>query len=151
MVLIKIHLPLTEKLKLTPLLKITLTMTLMTRRSMIMTLMSLRTPTGNYQKVKESSSPMEPSPQRRNQKVNKNLLTQIQEYLVFSNCVDQLLKCCPKCYIVVTGQKKKTTGSMLSVEMICLDGHITHWDSQPIIQSGTKIKFLPLDFLTAQP
>ena len=24
---------------------------------------------------------------------------------------------------------------MLSVEMICLDGHITHWDSQPIIKS----------------
>ena len=29
-------------------------------------------------------------------------------------------------------QKKKTTGSMLSVEMTCLDGHITNWVSQPI-------------------
>ena len=25
-------------------------------------------------------------------------------------------------------QKKETTGSMLSVEMTCVDGHITHWD-----------------------
>ena len=57
-----------------------------------------------------------------------------KKYLVFSNCLDQLLKRCPKCSVVVTGQKKKTTGSMLSVEMICLDGHITHCDSQPIIK-----------------
>ena len=57
-----------------------------------------------------------------------------KKYLVFSNCLDQLLKRCPKCGVVVTSQKKKTTGSMLSVEMICLDGHITHWDSQPIIK-----------------
>ena len=57
-----------------------------------------------------------------------------KKYLVFGNCLDQLLKHCPKCGVVVTGQKKKTTGSMLSVEMICLDGHITYWDSQPIIK-----------------
>ena len=55
-----------------------------------------------------------------------------KKYLVFSNCLDQLLKRCPKCGVVVTGHKKKTTGSMLSVEMICLAGQITHWDSQPI-------------------
>ena len=57
-----------------------------------------------------------------------------KKYLVFSNCLDQLLKRCPKCGVVVTGQKKKTTGSMLSVGMICLDGHITYWDSQPIMK-----------------
>ena len=57
-----------------------------------------------------------------------------KKYLVFSNCLDQLLKRCPKCGVIVTGQKKKTIGSMLSVEMICLDGHITHWDSQPIMK-----------------
>ena len=57
-----------------------------------------------------------------------------KKYLVFGNCLDQLLKRCPKCGVVVTGQKKKTTGSMLSVEMICLDGHITYWDSQPIMK-----------------
>ena len=57
-----------------------------------------------------------------------------KKYLVFGNCLDQLLKHCPKCGVVVTGQKKKTTGSMLSVEMICLHGHITYWDSQPIMK-----------------
>ena len=57
-----------------------------------------------------------------------------KKYLVFGNCLDQLLKRCPKCGVVVTGQKKKTTGSMLSVEMICVDGHITYWDSQPIMK-----------------
>ena len=35
----------------------------------------------------------------------------------------------------MTGQKKKTIVSMLSVEMICLDGHIIHWDYQPIMKS----------------
>ena len=30
--------------------------------------------------------------------------------------------------------KNKTTGSKLTVEMICLDSHTTHWDSQPIIK-----------------
>ena len=57
-----------------------------------------------------------------------------KKYLVFSNCLDQMLKCCPKCGVVVTGHKKKTTGNILSFEMTCLDGHITHWDSQPIIK-----------------
>ena len=57
-----------------------------------------------------------------------------KKYLVFSNCVDQLRNCCPKCGVVVTGHKKKTTGSILSDEMTCLDGHNTHWDSKPIIK-----------------
>ena len=57
-----------------------------------------------------------------------------KKYLVFSNCLDQLRNCCPKCGVVVTGHKKKTTGSILSDEMTCLDGHNTHWDSKPIIK-----------------
>ena len=49
-----------------------------------------------------------------------------KKYFVFSNCLEQLLKRCPKCGVIVTGRKKKTTGSMLSAEMTCLDGHTTH-------------------------
>ena len=76
---------------------------------------------GNECSEGESESEVEPSDSNK-------------KYLVFSNCLDHLLKRCPKCGVVVTGHKKKTTGSMLSVEMTCLDGHITHWDSQPIIK-----------------
>ena len=53
MVLMKIHLPLIQKLKLTPLLKITLTMTLMTRKSMMMTLMMSKDPNWNLPKGKK--------------------------------------------------------------------------------------------------
>ena len=50
---------------------ITLTMTLMTKRSMMMTLMiSLKTQTGTYQMLTKSCFPMEMSPWRENRKVN---------------------------------------------------------------------------------
>ena len=70
---------------------------------------------GNESSEGESEGELEPSDMDK-------------KYLVFSSCLEHLLKRWPKCGVVVTGQKKKTTGSMLSVEMTCLDGHITHWD-----------------------
>ena len=78
-------------------------------------------PDGNESSEEESEGELQPSDADK-------------KYLVLSNCLDQLIKRCSKCGVVVTGKKKKTTKSMLSVEMTCLDGHITHWDSQPIIK-----------------
>lgn len=73
-----------------------------------------------------------------------------KKYLVLSNCLDQLLKCCTKCSVTVTGQKKKTIGSMLTIEMICLDGHINHWDYQPIInrKPSRLASYLNLQFIS---
>lgn len=70
-------------------------------------MMSVRTQTGTYQKVKkillsngnessEGESEYELEPPDTDKK-----------YLVFSNCLDQLLKRCPKCGVAVTGQKKE--------------------------------------------
>ena len=42
-----------------------------------------------------------------------------KKYLVFKSCLDQLLTHCPKCGQVVIDQKRKTIGSMLSVELTC--------------------------------
>ena len=61
-------------------------------------------PDGNESSEEESEDELRPSDTDK-----KNL--------VFSNCLDQLIKHCPKCGVVVTGKKKKTTGSMLSVEL----------------------------------
>ena len=57
-----------------------------------------------------------------------------KKYLVFNSSLDQLLTRCPKCGQVIIDKKRKTTGSMLSVELTCHDGHVTHWDSQPSIR-----------------
>lgn len=35
---------------------------------------------------------------------------------------------------MVIDQKRKTIGSMLSVELTCNDEHVTHWDSHPTIK-----------------
>ena len=78
-------------------------------------------PDGNESSEEESEGEVQPSDTDK-------------KYLVFSNCLDQLIKRCPRCGVVVTSKIKKTTRSMLFVEMTCLDGHIARWDSQPIIK-----------------
>ena len=57
-----------------------------------------------------------------------------QKFILFNSCLDQLLTRCLKCGHVVSSQKKKTVGSMLSVELRCHEGHVTHWDSQATIR-----------------
>ena len=57
-----------------------------------------------------------------------------KKYLVFGSCLNNLLKKCPKCGGVIIDQKRKTTGSMLSVVLICHNGHTELWESQPVIK-----------------
>ena len=51
------------------------------------------------------------------------------KYLVFDSCLNKLLKRCPDCGDVVIQHKRKTIGSMLSIEFTCHSGHTTYWDS----------------------
>ena len=73
-------------------------------------MISIKTQTGTYQIIKkillsngneslegESEGELEPPDTDK-------------KYLVFNNCLDWLFKCCPKCGVVVTGQKKKQLG-----------------------------------------
>ena len=83
--------------------------TLMTRSMMMTSMIIIRTQAGPYIMAKESCSSEEESEGELQPSDTHN------KYLVFSNCLDQLIKRCPKCGVVVTGKKKKTTGSMLSV------------------------------------
>ena len=73
------------------------------------------------------------NPLRKNWTANWNHQKLIR-LIVFNSCFDQLLTRCLKCGHVVSSQKKKTVGSMLSVELTCHQGHVTHWDSQPTIR-----------------
>ena len=42
-----------------------------------------------------------------------------RKFILFNSCLDQLLARCLKCGHVVSSQKKKTVGSMLSLELRC--------------------------------
>ena len=57
-----------------------------------------------------------------------------KKFLVFGSCLNHLLKRCPKCGGVVIEQKRKATGSMLSVKLICHKGHEEVWESQPVVK-----------------
>ena len=60
-----------------------------------------------------------------------------RKLIVFDSCLSKLLKRCPECGDVVVKHDSKTTGSMLTVELTCHSGHITHWDSQPVVRKKT--------------
>ena len=49
------------------------------------------------------------------------------------SCLKHLLKNCPKCGGVIIDQKRKTSGSMLSVVLTCHNGHTELWESQPVM------------------
>ena len=57
-----------------------------------------------------------------------------KKFIVFDSCLTKLLKRCPDCGDVIAQQKSKTIGSMLSIELTCHSGHLTHWESQPVIK-----------------
>ena len=54
-----------------------------------------------------------------------------KKFIVFDSCLSKLLKRCPECGEVIAQCEKKTTGSMLPVQLTCHSGHMINWDSQP--------------------
>lgn len=57
-----------------------------------------------------------------------------KKFLVFDSCLSTLLKRCPECGDVIAQCDRKTTGSMLSVQLTCHSGHMINWDSQPVVK-----------------
>ena len=57
-----------------------------------------------------------------------------KKFLVFDSKLNNLFKRCQECGDVVIEQKRKTVGSMLSIEVTCHSGCKTTWESQPVVK-----------------
>ena len=56
-----------------------------------------------------------------------------RKYVIFKSCIGTLLKYCPDCGAVITERNESASGSMLSIKILCIHGHETLWNSQPLI------------------
>ena len=55
------------------------------------------------------------------------------EFIVFESCLAERLKHCPCSSAVVTESSSSTSGSLLKVKLSCHNGHVTQWNSQPLV------------------
>ena len=72
-----------------------------------------------------------------------------RKFLVFESCLKVLLTFCSKCGSVISESKDTTSGSMLSVKMMCPNNHLTFWNSQPLtnnIAAGNLLSSAPILF-----
>ena len=58
-----------------------------------------------------------------------------RKFLVFEPCLKLLLKFCSKCGGTITESTETTSGSIFSVKMLCVNNHLTSWNSQPLIKN----------------
>ena len=58
-----------------------------------------------------------------------------RKFLVFESCLKLLLKFCSKCGGTIIESTETTSGSMFSVKMLCVNNHLTSWNSQPLIKN----------------
>ena len=58
-----------------------------------------------------------------------------RKFLVFESCLKLLLKFCSKCGGTILESTETTSGSMFSVKMLCVNNHLTTWNSQPLIKN----------------
>ena len=58
-----------------------------------------------------------------------------RKFLVFESCLKLLLNFCSKCGGTILESTETTSGSMLSVKMLCVNNHLTCWNSQPLIKN----------------
>ena len=58
-----------------------------------------------------------------------------QKFLVFESCLKLPLKVCSKCWGTIFESTETTSGSMFSVKMLCVNNHLTCWNSQPLIKN----------------
>lgn len=54
-----------------------------------------------------------------------------QTFIIFQSNLEELLRFCPKCGSVVSDMDKRCYGTQLKYNLICLDGCVTEWFSQP--------------------
>ena len=58
---------------------------------------------------------------------------QTRNFMVNEDRLDELFNLCCTCGLAIIEKKKIVKGSMLSVEAVCIQGHVNKWDSQPSI------------------
>ena len=58
-----------------------------------------------------------------------------RKFLVFESCLKLLLQFCSKCGGTIFESTETTSGSMFSVKMLCVNNHLTCWNSQPLIKN----------------
>ena len=58
-----------------------------------------------------------------------------QKFLVFESCLKLLPKFCSKCGGNIFESTKTTGCNMFSVKMLCVNDHLTCWNSQPLIKN----------------
>ena len=58
-----------------------------------------------------------------------------RKFIVFESCLKLLLTICSICGAAICEWKEKTSGTMLSVTMTCINSHLTCWSSQPLIKN----------------
>ena len=58
-----------------------------------------------------------------------------RKFIVFESCLKLLLTICSICGAAICERFEKTSGSMLSVRMTCINSHLTCWSSQPLIKN----------------
>ena len=54
-------------------------------------------------------------------------------FIIFNSCIQELLQYCPSCGAPTASFTHFCTGTLLTVKIICLNGHDIKWSSQPLI------------------
>ena len=75
---------------------------------------------------------LQPSPQTTTLSETESPVAETK-FIVFESCLAELLKHCPCCGAVVTESSSSTSGSLLKVKLSCHNGHVTQWNSQPLV------------------
>ena len=58
-----------------------------------------------------------------------------RKFLVFESCLKLLLQFCSKFGGTIFESTETTSGSMFSVQMLCVNNHLTSWNPQPLIKN----------------
>lgn len=62
-------------------------------------------------------------------------IIQCKKYLVFESELEKLFSVCPHCTGPITSMAKRNIGSMVVISYSCINGHSSHWNSQPLINA----------------
>ena len=64
---------------------------------------------------------------------NTTSLDDDTKFIVFNSCIQSLLHYCPSCRAPTASLTQFCTGTLLTVNISCLNGHDVKWTSQPLI------------------
>ena len=62
-------------------------------------------------------------------------IIQCKKYLVFESELEKLFSVCPHCTGPIKLMAKRNIGSMVAISYLCINGHSSHWNLQPLINA----------------